>query len=114
MLTFNTRIRDRSRYPDPCDCQIDLPEPYRMVTKITLASHGWPTTSRGGSNGVLIREGENDTLEFCEGLRVGSGNKFSTSFWVRDVDDNTVSGLLDFGETDMMASLCAQMTVSHT
>ena len=96
ILTFNTRIRDRTRYPDPADCMIEFPDPYRMVTKITLTSHGWPSVSRNGIRGVLIRKGENDSLEFCEGLRVGSGNKFSTSFWVTDVDDGNVAGMTNF------------------
>lgn len=109
VLTFNTRGRDRSRYPDPADCRIEFPEPYRMVTRVALAYHAWPSGSRAGVGGALLREGENDTLEFCEGLRAGSGHKFSTSFWVVDADNTSVAALTAFPGTPdgAMASLPA-------
>ena len=54
---------------------------------------------------MTIREGVNDTLEFCEGLRVGSGHPASTSFWVLGASAASPTDIAD--RVESMASLPA-------
>ena len=81
-VTLSSSYRDTCKYPDSNSFKIDLPSTIRNVVQISLIGLEMNMSEQ------TINQGQNDLLQFGEGLRCGSGWN-STSF---QVEDEAVSG----------------------